>query len=246
MDNHSSAQMPPVAGTAVVSGANVVAPPPVAPSRSKSGDSSLLKLVIIILFSLLLIGALLLAYYFFSEYQLMKTDVEAKIDAAVVDANKELSDSLELEFEKREKEPRELFSGPTDYGSLSFRYPKTWSVYIARDAANGGDFEAYLHPREVAPISDKTPNALRVTIKSEQYENALRHYTSSVERGDLTATIIQVNGQDATRYDGKINNNFVGSVVVIKIRDKTATLQTDAEIYREDFDDIIKSTTFNL
>ena len=244
MENNSSAQMPPVANGGVASSPNVVAPPPVAPAR-RSGDSSLIKIVVIILLSLMLVAALLLAYYFFNEYRLAKADVQAQVDTAVLEANKELEESLETEFEKREKEPKQTFTGPADYGSLSFKYPKTWSVYIHKDASNGGDFEAYLHPVEVSPVSDKTINALRVTIKSETFETASNRYKNLVERGDLTASVIQINGSDATRYDGKINNNFVGTVVIIKIRDKVAYLQTDAEIYRDDFNDILDTVTFN-
>jgi hypothetical protein len=41
---------------------------------------------------------------------------------------------------EREKYPYKTFSGPEDYGKLTFEYPKTWSVYIAAAANKGGDF----------------------------------------------------------------------------------------------------------
>lgn len=234
--------MPPVipAGTA----------PSVTPSgaskAAKAGNnSSLIKTVVIIFLTFLLVGAGFLAYYFYNEYTVAKTDVDSQIAQAVVAREKEITDKLEKEFAEREKNPYRTFTGPSDYGSLSLKYPKTWSAYIDKDAVNGGDFEAYLHPAEVSPVSDKTINALRVTIESTSFESVTNRYKSLVEKNVLTASVISVGGVDATRYDGQLSNSLVGSVVIFKIRDKIVSLQTDAEIYREDFDNILKTVTFN-
>ena len=134
MLNNNSPQMPPVSpvGSAPISSAGAYAAPPVAPVKVRSGDSSLLKIIIIILLSLRLIGALLLAYYFYIEYNATRSDVDAQIEAAVLDANKVLEDELQAKFAEEEKNPYRTFTGPSDYGSLSFKYPKTWSVYVEK------------------------------------------------------------------------------------------------------------------
>lgn len=247
MLNNNSPQMPPVSpvGSAPISSAGAYAAPPVAPVKVRSGDSSLLKIIIIILLSLLLIGALLLAYYFYMEYNATRSDVDAQIEAAVLDANKVLEDELQAKFAEEEKNPYRTFTGPSDYGSLSFKYPKTWSVYVEKDASKSGDFQAYLHPEEVHPISNESINALSVNITTQSYEEATQKYAGQLKDGKLTSSVIKINGEDATRYDGAIDKEKTGSVVLIKIRDKVATLQTDAEIYREDFDKILKTITFN-
>lgn len=224
--------------------------PSVAPSGSDklvkaNKNTSLVKTVVIILLTLLLIGALVLAYYFYNEYRLASSDVDSKVETALAEREKEITDKLEADFAKREKEPFYSFVGPEDYGSLSFKYPKTWSVYIAKDASSGGNFEAYLHPSKIQPVSAKTINALRVTIETNSYEKVIERYKNLVTNGSLTASVITVGGSDATRYDGKLTNDIVGSVVIFKIRDKTVLLQTDADIYREDFSKIIESVTFN-
>ena len=223
--------------------------PSIAPSGSaklaRQGNSSLIKTVIIILLSLLLIGGLLLAYYFYNEYQLASADVDSKVNAAVVSREKEITDKLEAEFAEREKLDYKTFTGPDDYGTFSFKYPKTWSVYVARDANKGGDFEAYLHPAEVPPITNETVLALRVVIRSESFETAADRYKGLVSAGKLATSIISVNGADANRYDGTLPNNLVGSIAIVKIRDKVVTLETDAEIYRADFDKILTTITFN-
>ena len=223
--------------------------PSIAPSGAakltKQNNNSLIKTVVIVLLSLLLIGGLLLAYYFYNEYKLASTDVDAKVSAAVVAREKEITDKLEAEFAEREKLNYRTFTGPDDYGTLSFKYPKTWSVYVAKDASKGGEFEAYLHPAEVPPISNEAVLALRVTIRSESFENADNRYKGLVSSGKLSTSVISVNGADANRYDGTLPNNLVGSIIIFKIRDKVVTMETDAEIYREDFNNIIKTITFN-
>lgn len=226
----------PIAGNAV---------PSIPPKKMNSGESSLLKIVIIILLSLLLVGALLLAFYFYTEYISASTDLDAKIETATLDAVKKREDELQANFAEQEKNPFRSFSGPENYGSLTIQYPATWSVYIHKDAINGGTYEAYLHPRVVSPVSDSTINALRIKIEDSTLENVAKRYASALKKGTVTSSAISVNGIDATRYDGQITNQIVGSVVIFRIRDKVVSLQTDAEIYRNDFNKILETLTFN-
>lgn len=233
--------MPPVAPAGLT--------PSVAPSGAqklaKSSNSGLIKTIIIIFLSLLLVAAAGLAIYFYNEYKVSSTDVNSQVAAAVTTREKEITDRLEAEFAEREKIPYNTFAGPADYGSLNFKHPKTWSVYISKDASKGGDFEAYLHPGQVHPISTTEPIALHVQIKSESFEAATNRYKGLVQNGKATSSVISVGGTDATRYDGTLTNNLVGSVVIFKIRDKTVTIETTAEIYREDFSKILDTITFN-
>jgi len=236
--------MPPVA---------TVPPARTAPSVAPSGsqklagqNSGLLKTVLLILFAFTTIGAAFAAVYFYNEYKTASADVSSQVAAAVTAREKEITDELEAKFTEREKIPYKTFAGPADYGSLNFKYPKTWSVYIAKDASKGGDFEAYLHPSEVPAYANDTIYALRVTIKSESFESTNNRYKSFVQSGKLTSSVISVGKADATRYDGQLpSNNLIGSVAIFKIRDKTVTLETDAELYREDFAQILNSVTFN-
>ncbi len=222
--------------------------PSVAPSGvskiAKQSNSSLIKTIIIVLLALMLIGSLLLAYYFHNEYQVASSDVDSKVETAVIAREKEITDKLEAEFAEREKLDYNTFTGPDDYGTLSFKYPKTWSVYVAKDASKGGDFEAYLHPAEVPTVATNTIFALRIVIRSESFETADKRYKSLVTSGKLSSSIVTVGNTDANRYDGSLPNQLVGSVVIFKIRDKVVTMETDAELYRSDFDKILQTVTF--
>lgn len=174
-----------------------------------------------------------------------KNNVDTKVATAVAEARKDQADQDELKFQEREKDPNRTFAGPEDYGRLQFQYPKTWSLYIEKDASTGSTYEAYLNPVAVPPISNSTQVALRILIESKDYDQVINTYQTAVRRGDLTSSTVKADEQTGTRLDGKFSNDIRGSAVIFKIRDKTVTLRTDAETFRADFDALIATITFN-
>lgn len=174
-----------------------------------------------------------------------KTDVDARVSQAVTEATKKQQDELEATFSAREKEPNRAFYGPDDFGRLTFMYPKTWSVYVSKEATSGGTYEAYLNPVSVPPINAKTQFALRVTIETKDYDQVIKNYASLVDKGELKSSAFSENGNTGTRLDGNFSTDIRGSAVVIKIRDKTATIRTDANTFKTDFDALIKTINFN-
>ncbi|MBQ3430335.1 hypothetical protein IJG21_02845 [Candidatus Saccharibacteria bacterium] len=221
-----------------------LSPPPSEKKPVKSGGH--LKTVLLVFFIFISVAALALLGYVYFEYTDLKNNVDEKISLAVASAEKETTEKLEAAFTEREKSPYLNFSGPTDYGELSFQYPKTWSVYVAKDANKGGDFEAYLNPGEVSPVSDSTINALRVIISTKSIEKVQEAYEKLVSKGTLTAEIKTINNESSTVYSGTLPNKLVGAAAVIKLRDKTAIIETDAEIFLEDFNQILETITYNL
>jgi hypothetical protein len=174
-----------------------------------------------------------------------KNNVDAKVAVAVTDAVKEQADKDAAAFEAEEKKPNRTFSGPEDYGGVTFEYPKTWSVYVEKDASSGNTYEAYLNPVAVPPITSSQQFGLRVTIESEDYDEVLKDYESEVEDGDLKSSVVKASGQDGTRLDGTFSKDIRGSAVIFKIRDKTLIIQTDALTFKNDFDALVKTITFN-
>lgn len=174
-----------------------------------------------------------------------KNTVDTQVATAVAEARKDQADQDELKFQEREKDPNRQFVGPEDYGRLTFDYPKTWSLYVEKDATSGSTYEAYLNPVAVPPISNSTQVALRVLIESKDYDQVINSYQSAVRRGDLTSSTVQADQQSGTRLDGRFSADIRGSAVIFRIRDKTVTLRTDAETFRADFDKLVASITFN-
>lgn len=194
--------------------------------------------------TLILIGV---SIWLYINYDDQKTNVDSKVQAAVTEAKKAEGDKLEAEFTEREKKPYREFVGPEDYGLVTFDYPKTWSVYILRDASNGGTFEAYLNPISIPPISASQQLALRVWIESIDFDRLLQSYSNAVQKGELRTSSISVNGNEGTRLDGTFSKDIRGAAVLFKIRDKTLTIRTDAETFikSKDFDNVVNSIKIN-
>jgi hypothetical protein len=179
-------------------------------------------------------------------YNDQKDNVDSKVEIAVAAAKTKQSEDDDKKFAEREKEPYDRFVGPDDLGRVEFDFPKTWSAHVARDAARGSSYEAYLHPKVVPPISNNSQYALRVVIEARTYEEVLRSYENRVQSGDLRSSSITVSGYNGTRLDGKFTKDVEGSAVFFKVRDKTLKIATDATVFRPDFNNIIlKSLNFN-
>lgn len=174
-----------------------------------------------------------------------KSNVDGKIESAVNLAVKDQKKIDADNYAEAEKEPLRSFKGPDDYGSLSFQYPKTWSAYEVSDATDGGTYEIYFNPGIISPISDERQYALHVTIEDTTYDSAVENYAGQVESGELKSSPVTINGQAATRLEGSFSDDIKGAAVIMKIRDKTATIRTDARTFLPDFNKLVQSITFN-
>lgn len=219
-----------------------------APQAPKKDIAGLVKTIVIIAVSLIAVTFIGLFIWRSVEYNEVSSDVNGQIDVAVAKAKDEQKSKDEAEFLEREKYPFKTFSGPADYGELSFEYPKTWSVYIAAAATAGGDFNAYLNPIEVSAVGKETINALRVTIRNKGFDDVAAEYQKAMDKKDsnLTMESITFNGITGNKYTGKIpDTELNGFIVIFKIRDKTAILQTDSVLFKADFDKLLETVKFN-
>ena len=215
--------------------------PPLAP-RKKS------KLWVILTFVFIfttLVGAGL-GVWAVMNYLEEKATVDSQVTAAVADAVKHEQDVAAKHLLEVENEPNRSFGGPSDYGNLSFDYSKLWSVYVAKDASKGGNFEAYLNPKTVPPVAAAERFALRVLIEEKDYDQVISSYNSLVTKGDLKASTYKIDETTSgTRLDGNFTKDIRGSAVIFKIRDKTVTLRSDAETFKDYFEALIKTVTFD-
>ena len=221
------------------------------PPEAKKDVAGLVKTIVIIMLSLVALTFIGLFIWIMVEYNTVRSDVDGQIDVAVAEAKDEQATKMEAEFLEREKYPYKVFAGPADYGQLTFEYPKTWSVYVAAAATEGGDFNAYFNPGQVDAVGKDTINALRVSIRNESFDKVTEEYQKAMDRKDSGLTMESVtigkNGDiTANRYTGKIpNTELSGFIVTFKIRDKTAILQTDSVLFQADFDKLLGTVIFN-
>lgn len=203
------------------------------------------RTIALVILTILFIGVTALSIWLFINYTEQKTDVDMKIEAAVAKAEKSQADADEKKFAEREKEPNNQFVGPEDYGRVTFNYPKTWSVYVNSNVVNGGKFEAYLHPLVVPKVSATEQFALRVVIEENSYDKVIATYSKLIDDGSLKSSSFSANGASGMRFDGNFTKDIRGSAVVMKIRDKTLTIRSDANTFKADFDALVTTIKFN-
>lgn len=220
-------------------------------AAQKTGSKTTIFMVLAIVGGLIAVTFIGLFIWMYAQWSEAQTDVDSKINTAVATAVNEKTAELEDQFTEREKLPYRTFTGPADYGELSLQYPKTWSVYEAKSATNGGDFEAYFNPDRVYVVATGTINSLRVIIKDQAYDTFISQYDDQVKNGKMTVTVRPVGGENANIYTGEIPGSgssasaLQGIVAVFKIRDKSAVIQTDAMIFSDDYYKILDSVQFN-
>ena len=231
-----------------VVGVNVMqAPNMPVEKHSENGVGRTIALVIACLSAA---AAIIAMVAFFVNWQNLERNHENDTLLAIEAGKLDQQQEDDLEFLERDKEPWLEFNGvPDTLGGLTFNYPKTWNAYVAKDGLDGGDFESYFRPSEVLPTGDdRSRYALRLSIVSKYYDNVVDEYNQKVaeyNEDEFPETKLESKGSlqsfDGTsmRFDGTIDENLNGSVVLVKINDRTAILQTDSEVYQTDYDKLI-------
>lgn len=181
-----------------------------------------------------------LAIWAYMQYSREKSDVDSKVAIKVAEGKREQAEFDWRKYSDEAKNLRVEFVGPTEYGRVSFMYTKTWSVYIANDGSDRGDYKAYFHPVSVPSTTNKNSRfALRLEIINKNMNTVLNDYQSRLKKGELTSSSTEFNGISATRIDGTFEKELRGSVVLMKVRDKTIRFSTDADTFKPDFQTIL-------
>jgi hypothetical protein len=202
-----------------------------------------ISLIVAVVLALTTIGGLAAFVWAYQQMEHYKNDTDQITAEAVIVAKQEQFQADETNFLEEAKKPYTTFSGPADFGSVGFEYPKTWSVYNNKN--DGSGYLAYFHPGIVPPVVDTTPLALRLEIMNRAYDEVVKSYQNSVTKGDLTATPLTIGktedfkGYEGIRFDGQLTDKLDGALVLFRIRDKTLSLRVDASDYLGDFDEIV-------
>ena len=189
---------------------------------------------------ILLVASISFGVWAFLGRQDYKNNVDAKIVTAVEVSNKELESQKENEFKEREKEPLKTYQGPSEYGGIAVKYPKTWSGYIAGGGNN--PIDGYFHAGTVPGINSKSTYALRVVVSNNSYVREVSSFDSSVASGKVKTKAYKpenVKGVVGLRVEGEISNGKQGIAVLLPTRDKTIILFTESDQFYNDFDKLI-------
>lgn len=218
--------------------------------HTESSTAWKITAIVAIISAVILAG---LAVWSVLTYASQRDTIQERVDSEVAIAVKEQADKDAARFEEEANRDYTIFTGPEDLGSVSFNYPKTWSVYVAtgensnNSLSRNSVYEAYLNPGQVPALSTKSQYATRVIIDAEDYDKKVESYAELVEEGSLKSSVLKVNNGavSATRFDGEFSEDLRGSIVIFKIRDKTVTIGSDAAAFMPVYNELIKTINFN-
>jgi hypothetical protein len=221
---------------------------PSQPVSYNSGSGRGRSILFTVILVLLLVGALAFGGWAFKNMQDYKNNSDKKSAAAVEAAKKAQAVQLQTQFDEQNKSPNKVFHGSPTYGTVSFNYPKSWSAYV--DTSGSSEpINAYFHPGEVPGTQSKTAYALRLELVSTDYAQVVQQFSSGITSGKVTAKAYLppklsgiANVQPGTLFSGQTNNQDTtqhGTLLVIKVRDKTLEISTQSNDYLPDFNNTV-------
>lgn len=210
-------------------------------------------LVIPLVFVLLMLfGALGFGYWAWTGRQDYKDNVDQKVTAAVEVAVNENTIKKNNEFAEKEKDPLEVYEGPSAYGSVKIAFPKTWSVYVNSPTSNPQPLDAFFSPRAVPAVGDlASVYSLRVKVLPTAYASVVKTMDGTIKSGKVKVApfaLEKVPEVVGIRADGEVipNRKLSGAMIILPMRDKTLQVWTEDSQSLNDFNNIIlKNMTFS-
>jgi hypothetical protein len=221
------------------------------PVSYNSGAGPGRSLLFTVLLAALLVISLVFGGWAFKNMQDYKNNSNKKTTTAVNSAVAAAKQAQKAQDDQDNKSPNKVFQGSATYGSIRFDYPKTWSGYV--DTTSSSEpINAYFHPDVVPGIQSKTAFALRVELLSTDYSQVVQQLSSQIQQGTVTAKAYlppKLNGvtnvQPGTLFSGQVNsqdNTQRGTLLAIKVRDKTLEISTQSNDYLSDFNNTVLSS----
>ncbi len=206
-------------------------------------------LIPFVLVLLLFFGATGFGIWAFASRQDYKNNVAPKIAAAVAIAQQQTSSQKDNEFAQAQKQPLKSYNGPSTYGSLVVKYPKTWSAYISTSDQGGTPVDGYFQPDFVPGTQSTTDYALRVQVLSIPYSQALQSFSAYAKSGAASISAFRaakVPDDLGSRIEGQLTSTKHGIMILLPIRDKTLKIWTEAGQFQADFNNnILPNLTFS-
>ncbi len=208
----------------------------------RNSRGSILSLTLMILELAIIVGLSVFSYNTYLSRQDYKNNVDSKIAAAVLVAKNQQQTVDNVSYQNQIKYPLANYTGPSDYGSISVNYPKTWSAYVDT-TSNNYLVDGYFNPNYVPSINSQSmPFSLRVQIVNQTYSSTMNNFSSLQQNGLIKVSayslpkVPQVVGVMIT---GQIVNNLDGTMVVLPLRNETLEIWTIGQNYINDFNSII-------
>jgi len=231
--NTSLPQMPPLTAQGQVAQAQSKQPAP-------KKKNAVLEIVLIVFIFILAAAAVGGSAYCWNEYSKLSADVNSRTSIQVSEAKENQKKIDDQAYENRNASTTREFTGPSDFGAITFKYPKEWNVYLKNNDDSNPKYEAYFSPNYVAPVDNNHIQPLSFRIVEQSYTNYIKKY----ENKKLTTTsAYSINGLTGSKVTGKLNERQDepnGAEVVIQVNNYAAIIRTDDyDTYGAEFDAII-------
>jgi hypothetical protein len=227
------------------------------PNSSYAGPSSMppvklpkqshMSFFVAILMTILFVCSLGFGVWAYMGMQENQSNLDAKIEKASAAAVKEAEAAKDAAFAEEEKDPYRTYTGTSTYGSLTYDFPKTWSVYQV-EKTSGTVLDYYGHPFIVKGTGKENSFAFRVQVVETSYDKELAKFDAQIKKGTVTASafrLARVPDQLGSRLTGEIITEKQGVLVLLPLRDKTIKIWTESTDYVGDFDQVLETVSFN-
>lgn len=216
--------------------------------RDQRGALNILviPLILLLLFLATSLGFGIWAYGSRQDY---KDNVDQKIAAAVKVAQGQQQQTDAKQYAEQAKQPYDSYIGPSAFGNINLKYPKTWSAYVVEDATNSNPIDGFFHPNFVPDATRNQNNfALRVQVTQTSYDNVLQQYGGQVDSKQLTVapySLPKVPSVVGSRLEGQLDEGKQGVMIVLPLRNMTLKIWTESNDFKADLDNnILPNFTF--
>lgn len=178
----------------------------------------------------------------YMQFSDLDTNFDAKVEQAVDNRQGEIREEVNLEFIEKEKQPYRTYQSPSTLAGVKVSYPKTWSVYADEDERSSRELNVYMHPGFIRTLDGDTPHALRIALDDKEYARELSSYQRRIEDGKLKSSVFKSSGVQGVRLEGEIDSDVTGVIVLLPVRDKTLSVWTESDEFKNDLDRAILPT----
>jgi hypothetical protein len=202
-------------------------------------------LIPLILLGLFLVGSLGFGMWAFTGRAEYKDKSDTRVAAAVSEAVDATQKADALKYAEEAKKPLDTYIGPSAFGNITVKYPKSWSAYVEESERGGPPVNGYFHPSIVPRTTDRNNSyALRVQLVQNSYDQVLSQFNAQVKAGKVTVTpykLDKVPSVVGSRAEGQITSNKQGTMIILPLRNLTLEIWTEANTFKPDLDNIILS-----
>ena len=208
---------------------------------NRQGGYMNVLLIPLIVAVVLLISAASFGAWAFSSRSDYKNHSDAKSAVAAAAAVKVAQQTDAQKYAEEAKSPLKKFVGPSQFGSVTALYPKTWSGYVITNQSV--PLSAFFQP-DVVPDVQAQGNAyaLRIQVVGQTYASQLQSYSSLVTAKKVTLTpysFPKVPSVVGSRIDGQISTSNQGTVIIVPLRNLSLVVSTESQTFEPDFNNTI-------